>query len=418
MSLPQNTLRRRRGLLEVIQDLDSFDKVEEKVKEEKNAAKGFASFIVMTLIIILILGHIYDRFYGQKQYLYSMNTADYAESFPKLTVDMQIATPCGNFELDFPQSDAIPKMFDLFGEKNEKGPTLNKDPIRFELSDTENKYWKILQDAHRKKYNKVSKFNELNDIDYVNINLEEQLKEAADIKQEEEKKELSKGHQGNDDNNNNGVFGGKNQIIVFGNGLGVLQIISSNGVNDNSNEGTACRIHGELEIKNMQSETITININGGSNEIESMLAHLQGNVKPGNSSHRIESFYFGDKNFGIVTPLAGVEEISISGKTIYTYNIKVIPTRIYHGSIFSSPSLVYQYAVTSIKSEPPSSEVHSHGGIIIIYELTGTVIEIRESTMTTTQFSLRLCSLIGGIYATVTFLSVYISKLFEVAGKH
>ncbi|CEF70729.1 Endoplasmic reticulum-Golgi intermediate compartment protein 2 [Strongyloides ratti] len=400
MSLPEQGLRQRRTILEVIQELDSFNKVQEKVKEEKNAAKGFASFIVITIIIIITLGHTYDRFYGQKEYTYSMNTADYTESFPKLTIDMQLATSCGNFELKLPQSDVVSQIFDIFDEKNDNEPTLNKDPTRFELSEKEYKYWRILQDAHRKKYNKG--------------NIEKQLKEAADIKQEEEKKELSKGHQDND-NDVDPFFGGNNKVIIFGNGIGMLQIISSNTKNS-MDEGTACRIHGELEIKKMQSETISIITGGGSNELENMIAHLQGTVKSGNSSHRIESFYFGDKNVGVVTPLAGVEEISLSGKTVYTYNIKVIPTRIYYGSIFSSPSLVYQYAVTSIKSEPSSIEEHGHGGIVIVYELTGTVIEIKESTMTTIQFFLRLCSLIGGIYATVTFLSIYISKLFEMAG--
>uniref|UniRef100_A0A0K0E5F7 COPIIcoated_ERV domain-containing protein n=1 Tax=Strongyloides stercoralis TaxID=6248 RepID=A0A0K0E5F7_STRER len=414
MSLPEQGLRQRRTILDVIQDLDSFNKIQEKVKEEKNAAKGFASFIVITIIIIVILGHTYDRFYGQKEYIYSMNTADYAESFPKLTIDMQLATACGNFELNLPQSNVVSQIFDIFNEKKDDEPTLNKDPTRFELSEKEYKYWKILQDAHRKKYNKGSNFNKLNDIDFVNVHIEEQLKEAADVKQEEEKKELLKGHQ---DNSGDLFFGGDNKIIVFSNGLGMLQVISSN-IKNSMNEGTACRIHGELEIKKMQSETISIVTGGGSNELENMIAHLQGNVKSGNSSHRIESFYFGDKNFGVVTPLAGVEEISLSGKTVYTYNIKVIPTRIYYGSIFSSPSLVYQYAVTSIKSEPSSNETHGHGGIIIVYELTGTVIEIKESTSTTIQFFLRLCSLIGGIYATVTFLSIYISKLFEVAKNH
>lgn len=43
MSLPEQGLRQRRTILEVIQELDSFNKVQEKVKEEKNAAKGFGN---------------------------------------------------------------------------------------------------------------------------------------------------------------------------------------------------------------------------------------------------------------------------------------------------------------------------------------------------------------------------------------
>uniref|UniRef100_A0A0N4ZBX9 COPIIcoated_ERV domain-containing protein n=1 Tax=Parastrongyloides trichosuri TaxID=131310 RepID=A0A0N4ZBX9_PARTI len=415
MKLPEQGLRKRRGFLEVIQEFDSFNKVEEKVKEEKNAAKGFVGFLVIGCIIFLILGHTYDRYYGHKQYIYSMNSADYAESFPKLTLDMQLATSCGNFELSLPESNVVSQIFGV-NQDDGDSPTLNKDPTRFELSETEYKYWKVLQEAHRKKYNnKDSSFNELNDIDYVNTHLEQQLREAADIKQEEEERELAKGRADNKDGVLDGFpnFGG-NQIVMFGNGIGMFQVISSNSVN-NPDEGTACRIHGELEIKKMQSESISIIIGGGNNQLERMIAHMQGSVKPGNSSHRIESLFFGDKTGGMITPLAGVEEISMSGKTVYSYSIKVIPTRIYHGSLFSSSSIVYQYAVTSIKREP-DEEVHSHGGIIIDYELTGTVIEIKESTLTKSQFFLRLCSIIGGIYATVTFLSVYISKLLQVVG--
>uniref|UniRef100_A0AC35U7V0 COPIIcoated_ERV domain-containing protein n=1 Tax=Rhabditophanes sp. KR3021 TaxID=114890 RepID=A0AC35U7V0_9BILA len=377
MNLP-NEVHNRKGFLQLVQELDSFDKIDEKAKEEKTAIRSFFSYIVATVICLLLLTQIYERAYGLKHYLYTINAAYYTEELPTLVIDMQVATSCGNFELELPEKKSVLEAF--AGQENEfEKETLKKDPTRFDLSQDESAHWKVLQSAHRTIFADNNAFEELHEIQYVNSKLQDDLRQAADDKARDEAENLAESHKNGDDKEKDaGPLRGRG-IVMIGNGMGMFQIISV-GAEDSEDEGTACRIHGQVDIKKMQSEKITIIIGGGANEAQRLMAHMAGSIKPGNSSHRIESFHFGKHSPGMITPLAGVEEISASGTTVYTYNIKVIPTRLYHRSLFGGSTLIYQYAVTSIKKDTEVGS-HAHGAIILDYELSGTVIEVTEDKL-------------------------------------
>uniref|UniRef100_A0A1I7XBT2 COPIIcoated_ERV domain-containing protein n=1 Tax=Heterorhabditis bacteriophora TaxID=37862 RepID=A0A1I7XBT2_HETBA len=85
------------------------------------------------------------------------------------------------------------------------------------------------------------------------------------------------------------------------------------------------------------------------------------------------------------------------GQDIYRYFIKVVPTRIYHG-FFGRFTMAYQYSVTFLKQLKEGE--HSHGGILFEYEFNATVIEIREVVRSFITLLIRLCAVIGGVYAT------------------
>lgn len=145
------------------------------------------------------------------------------------------------------------------------------------------------------------------------------------------------------------------------------------------------------------------------------MAHLGGMKQSGNISHRFEKFNFGPRVRGLVTPLAGAEQISQSGQDIYRYFIKVVPTKIYHG-LFGRFTMTYQYSVTFLKKKLNNGQ-HSHGGILFEYEFCANVIEIRETARSIVKLFLRLCSVIGGVFATSRILNDIIQLVLNLIAK-
>ncbi|PIO77262.1 hypothetical protein TELCIR_00628 [Teladorsagia circumcincta] len=165
---------------------------------------------------------------------------------------------------------------------------------------------------------------------------------------------------------NEGGFRGLEEVVMIGNGMGMFQIISSN----NEDEGTA-----------------------------------------GNISHRIEKFNFGPRVRGLVAPLAGAEQISMSGQDVYRYFIKVVPTKIYQG-IFGRYTMAYQYSVTFLKKKLNEGE-HSHGGILFEYEFCANVIEVKEAAKSLIALFIRLCAVVGGVFATSRMINNIIQLLLS-----
>lgn len=84
-------------------------------------------------------------------------------------------------------------------------------------------------------------------------------------------------------------------------------------LDDNSGEqGTACRVHGKLPVIKGRGDRLVISI-GKSFGIGGLVAHFDGFGSTSNTSHRIERFNFGQHIRGLVTPLAGSEQMSTSG---------------------------------------------------------------------------------------------------------
>ncbi|KAK0396582.1 hypothetical protein QR680_001774 [Steinernema hermaphroditum] len=396
-TLPEQGIRQRssRKILDVVQDLDAFSKVVDKAKEEKSAANGMISLICFAVIASLMTGHLYDYFFGDSKFYYKF-ALDYAhDESPKIDVDMIVSTSCSNLDVSPLNKE---QLLELFALENQ----LKKDPTRFELTEEEEKYWKILQNVNKKK-----EFNlkGLDSLTFVSNTIERGLENAANLKQKEEaaaiiEQRKLKGLNGEQPT-------GGETFFMIGNGLGVFQIISTN--TQQEDEGTACRIHGRVPVSKAKGDRLVISV-GKSMGIGGLFAHFEGAAtNTGNISHRIERLHFGERIPGLVSPLAGTEKFSLSGNDVYRYYLKVIPTRIFHSGLFSGSTLTYQYSVTFLKKESKPNE-HAHGAIIIDFEFVPTVIEVRQDRTSFTQLLVRLCAIIGGVFATSSILTMCVSS--------
>uniref|UniRef100_A0A0N5AMK5 Endoplasmic reticulum-Golgi intermediate compartment protein 2 n=1 Tax=Syphacia muris TaxID=451379 RepID=A0A0N5AMK5_9BILA len=386
MSLPGSTLRRRKtNLQELVTSFDAFTKTKQEIKEEKSTSGGIVSAICFTIIGIICFGELNDFFFGDPEYEYKFSPDVAYDEKPKIELDMIVATPCTSLSVQMP--DAFPDI-DLMAE-------FDKDPTRFEFTEQELQYWNELKKAQGLVHPDASMFKGLEQMTFVRGGVEEGLARVAKEKQEEEEYAIEQ-----DKKNDPEAYAsqGRAAVILIGGNMNVFQIISSNSGKD---EGTACRIHGRLAISKVRGDSIIIAI-GKTNGVEAILEHMGGLPTKGNVSHRIGRLNFGPRIPGLVMPLAGTEQISESGRAEYRYFLKVVPTKIYHG-LFGRSTSTFQYSVTSTKKIPKGDE-HFHSAIVIHYDFAATLIEVRAVYTSAIQLLVRLCSVVGGVFATSAML--------------
>ncbi|VDO21150.1 unnamed protein product [Haemonchus placei] len=408
MNLDTGGLRQRRtGVSKIVEDLDIFEKVADNVKEEKRISSGLISLLCFTTIFLLVVGELIHYIIGKKEYEYRFDVDTSIDDMPTLDVDMVVATPCNNLAV-------LSTMDDSGGLFAPLKQTIKKDPTRFELTDEEQLYWTVLRHAHSSMND--AGFRGLEELQYVDSNVEENLEHIANQKQRDEAIAISqqrKNRQGSKSPLELGQL-----VVMIGNGMGMFQIISSNSEDEGviteclfHVSGTACRVHGKFPVRKGKEETVTISI--GSSLGMGMFAHLEGSKLSGNISHRIERFNFGPRISGLVAPLAGAEQISKSGQDVYRYFIKVVPTKIHHG-IFGRYTMAYQYSVTFLKKKLSEGE-HSHGGILFEYEFCANVIEVRETAKSLIALFVRLCAVVGGVFATSRIINNVIQFLLNTS---
>ncbi|VDK45078.1 unnamed protein product [Anisakis simplex] len=278
------------------------------------------------------------------------------QSLDELEVDMIVATPCTNLVAQLQGSDTSEQLFLLNNQ-------FKKDATRFEFTPKEELYWKELKRSKQSdKSNAGIIFQSLDNLQYVSGRVEEGLKAEAEVKQREEalaiEREREKTKGGRDDMND--LFGGGAEILLIQNGVNVFHIIASNSDKD---EGTACRISGRVRVNKVKGDSVVITPAKG---VDNLLAHFDGlfggdfyicschhsgmhgknRVDTTNLSHRIEKLNFGTSIRGLLTPLAGTEQISLEGADEYRYFLKIVPTRIFHHGVFGGSTMTYQYSVT------------------------------------------------------------------------
>uniref|UniRef100_A0A914KQW5 Endoplasmic reticulum-Golgi intermediate compartment protein 2 n=1 Tax=Meloidogyne incognita TaxID=6306 RepID=A0A914KQW5_MELIC len=411
MELPNGQVIRQRrigSVREMVQEVDAFVKVTDDVKEEPKAVNGILTVLSFTLIFVLFIGEIHNYFTNDDvEYRFSVDTD---ENNPMLEIDMIVASPCNNLAVMPMGVDSV--------EPTKDGTHIKKTPTRYEMNEEEEKLWEALKRVHREHFKPGTPLKGLDQVKYVGSHIEEGLELAEEEKERLERLELEqqrvklKEKKGGDDEG----FHEEHIIMMIGTGLGVFQIIaagSERGGSDELEEGSACRISGKVPVLKGSGDRLTITI-GKSLPIGNMIQHLGPN-QHGNISHRIEKFHFGPHIWGLVSPLAGNEQYASKPSTVYKYFIKVVPTRIYSkGLLFGQNYLsTYQYAVTYSKHEAEGDE-HIHDSIIFDYEFVATAIEVHPVSMSLLQLSLRICSIVGGIFATSRFLEATVSKMFTL----
>uniref|UniRef100_A0A914HXC6 DNA-directed RNA polymerase n=1 Tax=Globodera rostochiensis TaxID=31243 RepID=A0A914HXC6_GLORO len=393
--------RRRGGVREVVQEFDAFLKVSDDVKEEPKAVNGILSVFCFLLIAILLIGELYYYWTNSEvEYRFSVDT-DFQDN-PMLDIDMIIAAPCNNLAI-------MPMGVDSLDETTH----LKKSPTRYEMNPDEEELWSALKRVHREYFKPGTSLKALNEIKFVDDEIEEGLQEVEEEKERRERIEMEiKRVEAKAKRRGEGTAE-EHVIMMIGSGFGVFQIIASGrtGGNDEIDEGSACRVHGQVPVLKGNGDRLSITV-GKALPIGNIIQHI-GSNQHGNISHRIERFHFGPHIWGLVTPLAGNEQFATKPGTTFKYFVKVVPTRIYKGGFLPSFGRnkylsTYQYAVTYTKKEAQGEE-HVHDSILFDYEFSATVIEVHPVSMSLLQLLLRICSLIGGIFATSAFLLLAMS---------
>uniref|UniRef100_A0A183DVN8 COPIIcoated_ERV domain-containing protein n=1 Tax=Gongylonema pulchrum TaxID=637853 RepID=A0A183DVN8_9BILA len=316
----------------------------------------------LLIIAALVVGEMRHYLVGDDGYDYKFTVDTAFSERPELEMDMIVATPCTGLVAQLSGSVASSE----FNPMNE----LKRDPTRFEFTEKEKLYWEELKRAQGRVSERTTLFKSLDKITLVSGRVEEGLQMEADIKQREEARAIQLERMKNPKQSSDIDSG---MLILIGNGFNVFHVVASNSDKD---EGTACRIHGRVRVNKVKGDSVVITAGRGLG-FDGIFAHYNSHSKPGNISHRIERFNFGSRIYGLVTPLAGTEQISENGVDEFRYFLKVVPTRIYHSGLFGGSTLTYQYSVTFTK-KTPKKNTHRHAAIVIHYEFAATAIEVRR----------------------------------------
>ncbi|XP_048401361.1 endoplasmic reticulum-Golgi intermediate compartment protein 2-like isoform X2 [Stegostoma tigrinum] len=171
---------------------------------------------------------------------------------------------------------------------------------------------------------------------------------------------------------------------------------------DSRDPPNACRIHGSLKLNKVAGN---LHIMAGKPyQFSFGHAHVLASKDPTvyNFSHRIDHLSFGALSPGLIHPLDGTEKITQSNMHMFQYFLVVVPTEI---NTFKFSSNTHQYSVTEKGKELTGKRKrHEIPGILLKYDISSLKILMSERGMPTSQFLIRLCGIIGGIFTTAGLL--------------
>lgn len=134
-----------------------------------------------------------------------------------------------------------------------------------------------------------------------------------------------------------------------------------------------------------------------------------------NFSHRIDKFAFGIPVPGSINPLDGTLFVTEEPAKIIQYYIQVVPTEY---QTYSRSLKTHQYSVTDrIRTLDHNSGSHGVPGIFFKYDLSAISVKIHEERQPFWQFLIRLCGIVGGVFATSGMLHLLIGAIFGFFNK-
>lgn len=339
-------MRRRRGPLKIVTELDAFPKVP-KDYQKATTRGGTLSILAISMIIVLVISEFFYYRGTEIQFKYSVDTD--MDSHLLITLDMTVAMPCEYLGAD---------IVDLTGDSISISPHMKMEPALFELSHIQNEIFK----AKRALLDKFSKSRSLNDF----------------------------------------------PVIENLHTLGLPQ----NAMTEDPNiKKMSCRIHGEIEVKKVAGN---FHITIGRTIAHPMgHAHLDMNIPKGvtNFSHRIDRLAFGPPVPGAINPLDSSIKLTDDARHMFQYYMRVVPTKF---STLDRTMTTNQFSVTE-RNRTVNHGRGSHGasGIFFKYDLTAMSVEIVEKRRSFWQFIVRLCGVVGGIFATSGMLHSFIGSLTD-----
>lgn len=175
----------------------------------------------------------------------------------------------------------------------------------------------------------------------------------------------------------------------------------------------ACRVHGSFEVNKVAGN---FHITAGKSIYHPRgHAHLSAFVpsESYNYSHRIDALSFGPWAAGYINPLDGDLVTTDKKLQMYQYYIKIVPTSI--KSLNGQVTKTNQYSVTQ-RIREINHEAGSHGisGIFFKYDMSSLMVRVESHRRSFWGFLVRLCGIVGGIFATSGMMHSLIGLLFDV----
>lgn len=134
-----------------------------------------------------------------------------------------------------------------------------------------------------------------------------------------------------------------------------------------------------------------------------------------NFSHRVDKFSFGVPVPGSINPLDGTLYITDEYAKIIQYYIQVVPTEY---QTYSRSLKTHQYSVTErVRTLDHSKGSHGIPGIFFKYDMSAISVKVHEESQPLWQFLVRLCGIIGGVFATSGMLHLLIGTVFDFFSK-
>lgn len=204
------------------------------------------------------------------------------------------------------------------------------------------------------------------------------------------------------------------------NGLDSLQRFLHGGIRQEMPEAdpplttpqTACRVHGKMPINKVAAN---FHITAGKSIHHAQgHSHLIGMVPEDkmNFSHRIDRLSFSKTHTESHT-LDGETQLTENRFEMFQYHIKVVPTSTKNLEQ-SEPFESNQYSVAE-QRRPVESMFGGNGlpGIYVKYDLEPLSVHITEVRRPMMQFFVRLCGIIGGVFASMGMLHQVVTTLSE-----
>lgn len=171
----------------------------------------------------------------------------------------------------------------------------------------------------------------------------------------------------------------------------------------------SCRLHGSLPISKVAANfhiTAGKSVHHGGNKGHSHTSNMVPQSAL-NFSHRIDRFSFSEETIGAHT-LDGDLKVTSDNNEMFQYFLKVVPSTTQRLGQ-STPYRSNQYSVTEQRYVVnPASAIP---GIYFKYDIEALAVHVIEEHRPFGQFFIRLCGIVGGIFATTGMLHQFIGAL-------
>lgn len=340
----------RKETLKVVKEFDAFPKVPEDYVQTTSTG-GTVSILTFTMIAGLVISELFYYLDTRMKYGYDVDT-DFNSKL-QINIDITVAMKCDYIGADVLDSAGDSAMYKFSGR-------LQEEPTVFEMSLEEKTWHRTLQTVRQA------------------------LSEEHAI-----------------------------QDLLFQTGFDSRP--STRPPRKKANTGSkndACRLYGTLTTNKVAGNFhVTI---GKSIPHPRGHAHLALMIDSAtyNFSHRIDHFSFGTPVPGIVNPLDGDLKITNESLQIYQYFIQIVPTKV---NTRSAKADTHQFAVTE-QERVINHGAGSHGvsGIFFKYELSSLVISVDEVYVPIWKLLVRLCGIVGGVFATSGIINSLMGFLVDV----